>query len=257
MEKTQYLLTIQYLGFRLHGFQKQTNAKTVQELLDKTISYILGDQKFKTFSSSRTDTMVSANKMLVLLQTRGKIDTEYVFEELNKNLPQDIKALELKPHPEKIDIIGDVKEKTYHYYFTYGEKLNPMSAPFMHSFQFELDIDLMKNGCNEFLGRNNFAHYCFRGNEEKNYERELSEVFIYENDIITANFFPKKSFYLKVRGKGFMRHQIRLIMGALINLGKGEISIEDLQNSLKEGYQGKKVNFIAPAAPLVLYDISF
>lgn len=257
MEKVQYLLSIQYLGYRLHGFQKQTNAKTVQELLDKTINYVLDEQYFRTFSSSRTDTMVSANKMLVLLQTRGKIDTEDVLAKLNINLPQDIKALSLEHHPDKIDIIGDVKEKTYHYYFSYGEKLNPMAAPFMHSFQKQLDLDLIKKGCREFLGPKHFAHYCYRGNEEKNYDRELTEVAIYENDIIQANFFPQKSYYLKVRGKGFMRHQIRLMVGALINLGTGEISIEQLRDSLMKDYQGEKVNFIAPAAPLVLFDIKF
>lgn len=256
MEKEQYLLSIEYLGFRLHGFQKQTNAKTVQELLDKTLKYILGEQKFKTFSSSRTDTMVSAHKMLVLLQVRGKIETQLVLEKLNQNLPTDIRAIDLHYHPQKINIIGDVKEKTYHYYFSYGEKLNPMAAPFMHSFLMPLNIKLMQEACGEFLGLKNYQHYCFRGNDEKDYNRELHEVSIQTNDIITANFFPKESFYLKVRGKGFLRHQIRLMMGALVNIGMGEITIEELRESLTEGYQGKKVNFIAPAAGLVLFDIN-
>lgn len=257
MEKEQYLLTIEYLGFRFHGFQKQTNAKTVQELLDKTINYVLESQQFKTFSSSRTDTMVSAHKMLVLLQTRGKIEKENFLEELNQNLPTDIRALEFKYHPEKINIIGDVKEKTYHYYFSFGDKINPMAAPFMHNFQMELDLDLMQKACKEFLGVKNYFHYCYKGTEEKDYQRELVEVQIYENDIINANFFPEKSYYLKVRGKGFLRHQIRLMMGALVNVACREISLEELSESLKDNYRGKKVNFIAPAAGLVLYDISF
>ena len=65
------------------------------------------------------------------------------------------------------------------------------------------------------------------------YERELLHCEIVENTFYTASFFPKQSFILKVVGKGFGRHQIRLMMGALIKLGRGEIDMVYIKNSLK------------------------
>jgi len=257
VEKQQYLLFIQYLGFRYHGFQKQTNAKTVQEMLDRTLNYVLEERKFKTFSSSRTDTMVSANKMSILLTTHGKVDSVKLLKSLNYNLPPDIKALSLEPQNDKINIIGDVREKTYHYYFCYGEKMNPLAAPYMTNIMQELDIPLMIDGINSFKGEKNFKHFCYKGNEDKVYIRELSDIQLIKNESLRASFFPKESYVLIVKGKGFLRHQIRLMMGALFNLGMHKVTIDELDACLKNNYEGKTISFLAPASGLILEDLVF
>lgn len=255
MSKNQFVLFIQYLGFRYHGFQKQTNAKTVQEMLDKTLNHVLDGVKFKTVPSSRTDSMVSANKLSLLLVIHDEIDEVKVLAKLNEHLPNDIKALQLIKHKEKIDIIGDVTEKTYHYYFCHGEKMNPMAAPYFTNIIDNLDIELMQKGAKLFEGERNYRHFCYLGGDDKNYQRELKEVQLVPNTLITGSIFPKESFVFIVRGKGFLRHQIRLMMGALFNLGMGKISLNDLERSLEENYQGEKVNYIAPASGLILYDM--
>ena len=60
MKKYYYLISIQYLGYRFHGWQKQPNVKTLHHMVDRTFNYILEGQRFKTLSSGRTDAMVSA-----------------------------------------------------------------------------------------------------------------------------------------------------------------------------------------------------
>jgi tRNA pseudouridine38-40 synthase len=255
MSKNQYIIYLQYLGFRYHGFQKQTNAKTVQEMLDKTLNHVLAGVKFKTIPSSRTDSMVSANKLSLLFVVHEEIDINKTFKQLNEHLPNDIRVLDLFKHDKKIDIIGDVTEKTYHYYFCYGEKMNPMAAPYFTNIVEKLDINLMQKGAECFRGSKNYRHYCYLGGEDKDYQRELMQVELIPNEIIKGTIFPNESYVLIVRGKGFLRHQIRLMMGALFNLGLGKITLDDLAASLKENYQGDKVNYIAPASGLILYDM--
>jgi tRNA pseudouridine38-40 synthase len=256
MNTQQYIFYVQYLGFRYHGFQRQTNAKTVQEMLEKTLKYVLKDLKFKIIPSSRTDAMVSANKLSLLLVTHGEINEDNVIDELNHHLPNDIKALELIKHSKKIDIIGDVTEKTYHYYFCHNQKMNPLAAPYFTNVFEKLDIELMQEGAKEFLGQKNYRNFCYQGGENKDYTRELSEVKLTKNKFITGNIFPEESYVFIVKGKGFMRHQIRLMMGSLFNLGLGKITLDDLRFSLEGKPETEKSNFVAPASGLILYDMN-
>jgi tRNA pseudouridine38-40 synthase len=77
-----------------------------------------------------------------------------------------------------------------------------------------------------------------------------------ENKVFKANFFPDKTYMLRVRGKGFGRNQIRLMMGALIKLGKEEITLKDIENSLKPE-NTEVMDYIAPASGLILNKIEF
>ena len=83
------------------------------------------------------------------------------------------------------------------------------------------------------------------------YTREIKECELIENNIYKANFFPKRSYLFKVVGKGFGRHQIRLMMGALIQLGKSEINLNYIKDSLKIE-SDIKIDYIAPANGLIL-----
>jgi tRNA pseudouridine38-40 synthase len=71
-----------------------------------------------------------------------------------------------------------------------------------------------------------------------------------------ANFFPEQSYLLRVVGKGFGRHQIRLMMGALIKLGRGDVDLKFIQDSLKPN-SSLSIDYIAPASGLILHKIEF
>ncbi|TXD84126.1 tRNA pseudouridine synthase A [Subsaximicrobium wynnwilliamsii] len=252
-----YLIRIQYLGYRFHGWQKQPKLKTVHFMIDRTLNYILEGKEFKSLGSGRTDAMVSANESAFELFVYEEIEDESVFLELfNKNLPQDIRALAIEEVDANFNIIQDSKIKEYVYLFTYAEKCHPFCASLMTTFLDDLDIELMKTGAKLFEGTHNFKPYCFRATDEGLYEREVLHCELSENSLFTANFFPKKSYTLIVRGKGFGRNQIRLMMGTLVNLGRGDVTLEYIENSLKTD-STLKMEFIAPASGLILNKVAF
>jgi tRNA pseudouridine38-40 synthase len=120
----------------------------------------------------------------------------------------------------------------------------------------ELDIELMKEGAKLFEGKNYLKTYCYKPTDNGVYTREIMLCELVENTLYTANYFPEKTYILRVQGKGFMRNQIRLMMGTLIDLGKGKLSLQDIKDSLKPD-NDIKMNYIAPASGLILKNIDF
>ncbi|MGB1309532.1 MAG: tRNA pseudouridine synthase A [Oceanihabitans sp.] len=252
-----YVVSVQYLGYRFHGWQKQPNLKTVHLMIDRTFKFILQGKRFKTLASGRTDAMVSANASAFELFLFEPIeDLEAFLALFNHNLPQDIRALKIEEVDASFNIIQHSKVKEYLYLFTHGEKCHPFCAPILTTILDPLDIEIMQEGAKLFQGTHNFKTYCYKATEEGLYTREVSTCELVENTIFSANFFPEKTYMLRVKGKGFGRNQIRLMMGALIKLGRGDISLNYIQNSLLP--ESKEVmDYIAPASGLILNSIEF
>ncbi len=255
-EEYYYLIHLQYLGFRFHGWAKQPDVKTVHLMVDKTIKYMLGEVRFKTLGSSRTDAMVSAHHMALELFLKTPIDTQTFLADLNLNLPADIKALKVEEVDGSFNIIQSSKTKEYVYLFAQGEKSHPFSAPFICTILEPLDIETMKVGARLFEGLHNFRKYCTKPSPNTVFEREILVSKITSNDILTANFFPKNTYAYHIHSKGFMRHQVRLMMGQLFELGKGNINLNDLRVSI-ENPDDEALDSIAPASGLMLNKIDF
>ncbi|TYB76478.1 tRNA pseudouridine synthase A [Bizionia myxarmorum] len=252
-----YLITCQYLGYRFHGWQKQPNLKTVHLMIDKTLNFILEGKRFKTLGSGRTDAMVSATEAAFELFIYHEIEDIDVFLKLfNQNLPQDIRALKIRQVDAEFNVIQDSKVKEYLYVFAHGDKFHPFCAPVITTILDELDTELMKAGAKLFEGHHYFKSYCYKPTDNGIYNREILTCEIVENTVFTANFFPEQSFILRVRGKGFMRNQIRLMMGVLIELGKGEKTLQDIADSLHSDNE-IIVHYIAPASGLILNKVDF
>jgi len=257
LKKYYYLITVQFLGYRFHGWQKQPHVKTVHLMIDKTLKFILEKKTFKTLGSGRTDAMVSANEAAFELFLHEPIEDFDSFLELfNYNLPQDIRALSIKEVDSEFNIIQNSKVKEYLYLFTEGTKNHPFCAPIMTTILEPLDVELMKIGAKCFEGYHNFKTYSYKATNEGIYNRTIENCELFENNIFSANFFPEKSYILRVKGKGFMRNQIRLMMGALIKLGRGDISLEYIKDSLKPESE-EVMEYIAPASGLILNKIEF
>lgn len=253
-----YLLKIQYLGYRFHGWQKQPDVKTVHLMIDRTLKFILPDVRFKTLGAGRTDAMVSANKaaLELFIYNEPIIDFNAFLELFNHNLPQDIRALSIKEVDKTFNIIKDSKLKEYHYVFSEGRKNHPFCAPIMTTILEPLDVDLMKKGAKLFKGTHNFKTYCYRPTDKGEYTRTIESSEIVDNNRYTANFFPEQSYVFKVIGKGFMRNQIRLMFGALIKLGRGEITLEYIRDTLNNE-SIEVMDYIAPASGLILHTVNF
>lgn len=257
MKKYYYVITIQYLGYRFHGWQKQPNVKTLHLMVDRTLNFILEGKTFKSLSSGRTDAMVSAENAAFELFLKEPIEDEVAFLELfNHNLPQDIRALNIREVDGAFNIINHSKIKEYLYLFSFGQKNHPFCAPIMTTILDDLDIELMKQGAKLFQGKHYFKSYCYKPTDNGIYNRDILLCELVENTIYTANYFPEKSYLLQVKGKGFMRNQIRLMMGTLIDLGKGKLSLDDIEISLLPNSK-VKMEYIAPASGLILNKIEF
>ncbi|MGB3607077.1 MAG: tRNA pseudouridine(38-40) synthase TruA [Psychroserpens sp.] len=252
-----YLIKIQYLGYRFHGWQKQPKLKTIHLMIDRTLNFILEGATFKTLGSGRTDAMVSANESAFELFIYKKIEDENAFLELfNHNLPQDVRALAIKEVDADFNIIQHSKIKEYVYLFTYGKKCHPFCASIMTTFLDDLNIHIMQKGAKLFEGTHNFKPYCFRATDKGIYTRTIERCQLVQNTLYTASFFPESTFTLIVKGKGFGRNQIRLIMGTLVNLGRGDVDLAYIENSLKPE-STEKMEFIAPASGLILNSVEF
>lgn len=256
MKKHFYLIHIQYLGFRYHGWLKQPELKTIESMIEKTIRFVLGHTDFKILGTSRTDAKVSANHSAFELFVNDSLDIKQFFREFNQNLPNDIKVIKIEEKDKYFNIINTPKIKEYIYLFSFGEKNHPFCAPLMSSFQNDLDLDLMKQGALLFKGKHDFRKYCTKPNSKTRFEREVFVSRIERNTIFKANFFPVKSYAYHIHAKGFLRYQVRLIMGQLFSLGRGEIGLDEIRESLK-GRDNHPLRYIAPSSGLILNKIEF
>ncbi|QOD60696.1 tRNA pseudouridine(38-40) synthase TruA [Polaribacter haliotis] len=250
-----YIIKLQFLGFRFSGWQKQTNAKTLHDMVDKTISFVIEKGTYKTIGVGRTDAKVSANSYYLQLFTVDEIEKCEFLSSLNSNFSADFRALSINKVERNYNIINAPKVKEYHYYFAFGEKSHPFSAPFMVSLEEDLDIETMQKAAKLFEGEHYFHKYCTKPSENTILKRTIDSCEIVKNDILTANFFPEKSYVLKVKGKGFLRYQIRLMMATFFEVGKGNLDLNFIEASLKEDNDRMFMRNIAPSSGLQLFDI--
>lgn len=247
-----YLIELQYLGFRYHGWQKQPQVKTVERMVERTVAYVLQHKKFKILAAGRTDAMTSVNQTYVELFVDDKpLNISDFFPLFNKNLPPDIRALSMQETDAQFNIIQHPKVKEYLYFFSFGEKFHPFCAPFMVNIPEDLDLQAMQKAAKLFEGKHDFWSYSFR---PKPQTRTVGELFcseIVENTLYQANFFPPKSYLLRLKGAGFKRHQVRLIMGVLFDLGQGKIDVDFIKETLI-AQNRIRLERIVPASGLIL-----
>lgn len=251
----RYIIKLQYLGFRFHGWAKQKDLKTIHHMVDKTLDFVLKENNYKSMGSSRTDAMVSANSALLQVLTENELDPNFL-KVFNLNLPPDIRALsvDLNNDPD-FNIIQTPKTKEYLYLFASHDKPHPFSTSLVASFPFDLDLKAMQEGAKAFVGTHNLVNFCTKPSENTNFTRTIDQCEIVPNEFFTASFFPEESFAMVVRSKGFMRNQVRLMMGQLLLLGKGELEMNIFLNSLSKKNESP-FKYIAPSSGLILNQIA-
>lgn len=251
-----YLIRIEFLGFRYHGWQKQEGFRSVNGMIDKTLLFILGHERFRTLGCGRTDAKVSAHDFAFELFTHEEIIPSQMLKRLNLNLPSDIRAKTIEEVGAGFNIIQNAKLKEYHYHFSFGEKSHPFNAPTIRDCGKHLDIECMKTAAREFEGTHNFKRYVSKPATGTTFEREVLSSMIEPNQLMTGDHVPENTYTYKVKSQGFMRYQVRLMMGALIDVGRGVWTIEDLKDSLKD-HDGTQVKHVAPSSGLSLFKVEF
>ena len=252
-----YVIRLQFLGFRYHGWQKQEGLKTVHGMVDKTMAFVLGHQHFRTLGCSRTDAKVSADDYAFELFINDEQDVNKLVSQLNRNFPGDIRALSAMPVSSDFNIIQSVSKKEYHYHFSFGEKPHPNIAPLVCYLGDSLAIEDMIHAATFFTGTHDFRCYCAKPSEDANFEREIFSSEIIKNSNWTGTFMPANSYTFKVVSSGFLRYQVRLMMGALIDTGMGISTVSELKESLNPDQNASPIRRVAPSSGLRLHRVSF
>jgi len=250
-----YLIEVRYLGFRFHGWARQPEVKTVQGMIERTLNYVLDGIPFKILGTSRTDAMVSALHSGFQLFLHEPLDEPDDFlRTFNANLPADIIATDIHLVSADFNIIQTPGSKEYIYSFYISESRHPFCAPFMTWLHPDTDISLMEEACSMYEGKHDYRNFTV-GTPEACI-RSIDYARITRNDLFTGSFFPEKSFVFTVRSSGFMRQQVRLMMGQLIKVGQHMISLDDFRRSV-DGDMAIAADYAAPASGLILYKVDF
>ena len=233
-------LVISYKGTRYFGWQDQGTSnpkRTVQASIQQILERICKYQSCTISAASRTDSGVHAQGQVVKITIEKVIDSAKLLLGMNSLLPDDIRILQCEPCAAEFNPNKDSKSKEYHYYFCTDLIHNPVLDDFVAhispkskgSATEQLDIELMQRGCKLFIGEHDFYNFARRDVSIRSTFRTVISCEILQTQPAT---FGNKIYYLKIVGKGFLRHMIRYIAGALFALGRKQLSLSEISEAL-------------------------
>ena len=238
----RYLIKIGYDGSKYNGFQRLNDLPSVQKEIEVALKKIFKEEVFIK-GAGRTDQGVHAYAQMAHFDTNININPESLKSALNRLLNNYIHIYECKLVDEEFHARFSVKKKTYEYRINLGE-FDPLLEDYMFQVKYDLDIALMKKASKIYLGIHDFENFV-SGHREN-----------YNAIIYNINFKKVKNILsIEFVGQSFYRYMVRSLVGALLDVGRGKISIDDLKKSLD-----KKTNkrfYIAPPGGLYLTDIKY
>ena len=218
----RYLLTFSYDGTNFSGYQKQEGLRTIQEEMEKALSFINNGKETILNSSGRTDKGVHALCQKAHVDIDVEITEYKLMRAMNSNLPSDIHVIKAERVSDDFHARYRVKEKEYKYFLNMGE-YDPTKRNYMYQYGKKLDIDKIRNAINYFLGTHSFKSFTPSKDIRNNYVRTINYVNIEVLDDILVFTF---------RGNGFIKYQIRNMVGYLIKVGEGKKKGSDIPNIL-------------------------
>lgn len=251
-----YLFYIQYLGLRYAGWQKQKGIRTVQGTLERGVRYVLGHEDFSVLGASRTDSGVSCERGAFQLFLKTPLEQSDFLEKVNENLPADIRILSFQQVPITFNIIQAIAWKEYHYHMAFGEKFHPFASANLGYFPGNPDLKKMQEAAPLFTGRHDFRRFCSIDKVTDNYRRAIFLSELIPHPQAGHALIPENALIFKVRGNGFLRYQVRMMVSALVEVGLGNLSLEAISQALLSEDKSPLVRH-APANGLVLFDLGF
>jgi tRNA pseudouridine38-40 synthase len=241
-----YKIIVSYKGTRFHGFQVQSEDQTVQGEINSALKILSKSDNVKSVGSGRTDAGVHALAQVMRIEIPVDIPADNLVRAMNSMLPEDIRVIEAQISNKDFHPIFSAKSKEYNYVFSNASEMSPFANELLTYFSGELDIEMMRKGCVLFCGEHDFINYQCVGTDVESTVRKIISCEIVHLDS-TGHWknFAEDYYVLKVVGNGFLKQMVRLMMGALISLGKGKITLEDLKKSLKTPLK----NRLGPTAP--------
>ena len=242
----RFLIKFSYDGTAYSGFQTQKGKETIQEKLEDALTIVNNHKKTYIVATGRTDKGVHALCQYGHADIDVNITEKKLKRALNSNLPDDIHVIETKQVADDFHARYNVKEKEYTYKINTGE-YNPLERNYVFQYNYKLDINNMKKAIKYFLGGHDFRAFVTDNKEKENCIRTITKATISEQDEIIA---------IKFTGNGFLRYQVRNMVGILIKVGENKISPETVEKIL-ESKDRTKAGKTAPAEGLYLSKVKY
>ena len=241
------LAVVSYNGTNYQGWQKQPNGMTVQERLEIELSKVF-NRPIKIYGSGRTDAGVHALGQTFHFDVDvDMIDIDRLIYSLNCMLPEDIKIENMEEVDEDFHARFSATEKIYSYAILLQPK-NPLFYQIMYTCPYKLDLDLMDECLTHFIGEHNFKNFTSKESDEDGFIRNIFDIEMdVEGDSITILF----------HGNGFMRYMIRFIVGAAIEVARGNMNLEEIDSLLDDSSERNIVSCKAPACGLTLLRVIY
>ena len=229
-------LILQYLGTNYCGFQRQKNGLSIQEVLEDVIFESIGE-KCTTYPSGRTDAGVHALGQVVNFFTNSSIQAEKFKIILNLKLPSDIRVILSSEVPMEFHSRKSAKSKTYIYKIFNGESLSVFDVNRCLLCKYNLDLEKMNKGAKLIEGTHNFSSFVSSNTTTKTTVRTIyNACFKKEGNYIT----------FEVNGNGFLYNMVRILVGTLIDVGRGKITLKDFELLLEGGQRAKAGKTVKP-----------
>lgn len=240
-----YRVTIAYKGTHYFGWQAQgayvlhEEKPTIEGTLLTALKKMTQFKACTVSGASRTDGGVHAKGQVAKLVLAVAIKPERLLLGLNSHLPEDIRILSCVLCPSDYQPSQSSTGKEYHYYFNAGPIANVAINDVAWHYQMgssQFDPALMREACKLFVGEHDFYNFSTR---DKNIASSVRQVLSCE--LLKADFLPLADdvYYLKIVADGFLKHMIRYVMGALLALDKGRLTLEAIEQALQQRHSHK------------------
>ncbi|MFQ5766708.1 MAG: tRNA pseudouridine(38-40) synthase TruA [Acidobacteriota bacterium] len=242
-----YRLTVAYLGTRFAGWQKQPRQETIQEQLETALSTLL-KTPVRVTGAGRTDAGVHARGQVAHFRTVQKVKVQQLHPSLNALLPGDICVSRLGRAPSTFHARHDARQKLYQYLLHVGDKPSPFQAATVARMSGAVpDLARMREAASFLVGRHDFSAFCGAGSAVRSHWRSLHVLEIRRRG-------PLISF--QMAGDGFLRHQVRNVVGTLVQVGRGQRTVASVSSLLANGDR-RQAGPTAPAVGLCLMSVQY
>lgn len=244
----RYLITFSYDGSKFKGYQKQPRLKTVQGELEKALKE-LSDKEISVSGSGRTDAGVHALNQRAHFDLDMNITCDKLQKALNSLISDYIYIKKVEEVSDDFHARFNVSAKEYIYKINMGE-YNPIEKDYIYQYNKKLDLVEMERALKYLEGTHDFKSFSKADEEKEDFTRTIIQTNLIRN-VKDVN-----RFIISFLGTGFLRYQVRNMVGLLIEIGEGKRKSEDVLDIL-EAKDRRKAGITAPPEGLYLKDVFY
>ena len=240
-------LKISYEGTRYQGWQKQeTHENTIQGKLEKLLSRMC-EEEITVQGSGRTDAGVHARGQIVNFHTTCQMSLQEMQQYMNQYLPEDIAVTEIAEAAERFHSRLNATGKKYCYRVWNSSVPNVFWRRYAHTVEETLDVEAMEKAAQFFLGEHDFKAFTSTKKGKKSTIRRIDTIEIErEGDLLTFTF----------TGNGFLYHMVRILVGTLLEVGRGEREADTMPDILASK-EREKAGALVPGKGLMLEEVYY